>query len=207
MVQDRSSQALMDFHWNKPVKRILDLCASPGGKTTSLALRWPEAELYAVEQHPRRARRLEENLRARGIKAQLIVKEAAAWLHTTDLAFDLILLDAPCSGTGTFRKHPELVWLGEHLDKGRLLETQKSLLNASISHLNENGLLIYAVCSWLREECLALRETTLQEHGNLKPEPIWPNRFCQEEGPANIFIPDPLDWDGEGFQAFALTKG
>jgi 16S rRNA (cytosine967-C5)-methyltransferase len=206
MVQDRSSQALMDFHWDRPVQRIADLCASPGGKTTSLALRWPDAELFAVEQHPRRARRLEENLQARGIRAHLIVQEAAAWLRSTDLTFDLILLDAPCSGTGTFRKHPELLWLGDSLEMGKLLDAQRSLLNASIAKLNSQGLLIYSVCSWLREECLLHRGAILGEQNDLKGEPIWPCRFSCGIDQGSQFLPDPLEWEGEGFQAFALGK-
>jgi 16S rRNA (cytosine967-C5)-methyltransferase len=204
MVQDRSSQALMTFRWESPVKRIADLCAAPGGKTTSLALRWPGAELFAVEQHARRARRLEENLQIRGIKAQLIVEEAASWLRRTGQFFDLILLDAPCSGSGTLRKHPELVWLGDGLDLASLEKTQRTLLHAAIGSLAPGGLLIFSVCSWLLEECRQWKETALLQHKELALCPVWTDRHA--EGPSSSFSPDPLIWEGEGFQAFALTK-
>ena len=200
MVQDRSSQALMAFRWDRPVDRMADLCAAPGGKTASLALRWPGADLCAVEQHPRRARRLAENLRLRGIKAELVVEEAAAWLRRTERTFDLILLDAPCSGSGTLRKHPELAWLGDDLDLEGLGRTQAGLLEAALAQLTPGGLLVYSVCSWLPEEGLHLRDALLARDDRIEPCPVW------LPGPASVFSPDPLAWDGEGFQAFALTR-
>ena len=204
MVQDRSSQALMTFRWDKPVKRIADLCAAPGGKTTSLALRWPEAELFAVEQHARRAQRLEENLRLRGIQAQLVIEEAATWLQRTGPTFDLILLDAPCSGSGTLRKHPELVWLGDGLDLKRLERTQGALLNAAMASLAPGGLLIFSVCSWLPEECQQLIDRSLPGRDHMEPCPVWVSG--PGESPTSSFSLDPLAWDGEGFQAFAVTN-
>ncbi len=207
MVQDRSSQALMQFSWDRPVGRIADLCAAPGGKTTALALRWPKAELFAIEQHSRRARRLEENLQVRGIKARIHVTEAANWLQSSDLNFDLILLDAPCSGSGTFRKHPELTWLGDGINLHRLMQTQRLLLTAAISRLAPGGLLVYSACSWLPEEGVALRSSILDSHPSLKPAAVWPGIFGDDPtSPTSIFRPDPLNWDGEGFQAFALTR-
>ena len=200
MVQDRSSQALLAFPWDRPVKRVADLCAAPGGKTTALALRWPGAELWAVEQHPRRARRLEENLRLRSIQADLVVEEAAAWLRRTGWTFDLVLLDAPCSGSGTLRKHPELVWLGDGLDLDRLGQAQADLLDAALPALAPGGLLIYSVCSWLPEEGRDLVKRVLADHPTVVPCPLW------VPGPSSVFAPDPLTWEGEGFQAFAFTR-
>ena len=204
MVQDRSSQRLMTFLWDKPVKRIADLCAAPGGKTTSLALRWPDAELFAVEQHPRRARRLEENLHLRSIKTQLVIEEAATWLQRTRTTFDLILLDAPCTGSGTLRKHPELVWLGDDLDLKSLEKTQRTLLNAAIASLAPGGLLIFSVCSWLPEECQLLKDSLLTQDSNVELCPVW--AMGPGERLTSAFSLDPILWDGEGFQAFALTK-
>ncbi len=203
MVQDRSSQALMSFKWDRPVRRIADLCAAPGGKTTSLGLRWPEAELYAVEQHPRRARRLEENLLARGIRANIVVQDASAWLRESHLQFDLILLDAPCSGSGTLCKHPELVWLGDSLDMKKLLTTQKRLFDSAHHRLNKNGLFIYSVCSWLPIECLQPNLNQITQDEGMNQVQIWQNKTYTER--VN-FNQDPLTWEGEGFQAFALTR-
>lgn len=200
MVQDRSSQALMSFQWDRPVKRIVDLCAAPGGKTTSLALRWPEAEIFAVEQHPRRARRLAENLRSRGVCAEIVVRDAIEWLRETDLSFDLILLDAPCSGSGTLQKHPELVWLGDGIDLLTISTIQQALLKIAIPKLSAGGLLVYSVCSWLSAECIPPDSESTPRTMVSCP---WQEKL---RSPDFRFGPSPLSWDGEGFQGFAIVR-
>ena len=206
MVQDASSQALMAFQWDRPVSRILDACAAPGGKTTALGLRFPGAAITALERSPRRAERLRENLILRGVKAELIEADASEWLGASDRTFDLILLDAPCSGTGTLRKHPELAWIGPGLDLRDLAKRQRALLDAALPRLAPGGLLIYAVCSWFPEEGLAHRAALLAAHPELRLAPIWEGRFGWDETPSSVFLPDPLAWEGEGFQGFAVTR-
>ncbi len=210
MVQDRSSQALLAYAWGPAPARILDACAAPGGKTTALALRHPGAELWALERQPRRAERLKRTLTQRGLTAEVVQADAAAWLDGGRRSFDLILLDAPCSGSGTLQKHPELPWLGDALDLPRLVTEQGRLLGAAVDHLAPGGVLIYAVCSWLPEEGAAHREALLASHPDLRPAPVWP-AACG--APADIrddrtafFRPDPMIWEGEGFQAFAFTR-
>jgi 16S rRNA (cytosine967-C5)-methyltransferase len=205
MVQDLSSQALMDFGWNQPVTRILDACSAPGGKATALGRRFPRAALTAVERNPMRARRLRENLQQREVQAEILVEDAGPWLRRGGPSFDLIMLDAPCSGSGTLQKHPELNWLGDALDLQRLLNAQRELLEAALLRLAPGGLLIYAVCSWLPEEALAHRERILFRQPRFRPAPIWPPAMGTEPGPTSLFRPDPLAWEGEGFQAFSLT--
>ena len=203
MVQDRSSQALMEFKWDQdPPRRILDACAAPGGKTTVLAARFPGAEVFALEKDPRRARRLGENLRAREVKAQIVVAEAAEWLQGASETFDLILLDAPCSGSGTLAKHPELTWIGEQIDLARLVDQQGALLEAAVPALAPGGLLIYAVCSWFPEEGEDHRAKVQAAHPSLQAADLWARSW----GPPGAFRPDPLAWEGEGFQGFALRK-
>ena len=210
MVQDLSSQALLAFQWDRPVTRILDACSAPGGKATVLSRRFPQAALTAVERHPLRAQRLRDNLELRRVKAQIVVEDASAWMRRGGEAFDLIMLDAPCSGSGTLQKHPELNWLGEGLDLGRLHRTQRELLAAALTRLAPGGLLIYAVCSWLPEEGQAHHDWALAEprlpQAILRPAAIWPAGMGAQPGPASFFRPDPLAWPGEGFQAFALTR-
>jgi 16S rRNA (cytosine967-C5)-methyltransferase len=207
MVQDRSSQALLAYAWDRPVARILDACAAPGGKTTTLALRHPGASLTALEVHPRRVARLRQTLEQRGIAAQVVHADAAEWLERSDASFDLILLDAPCSGSGTLQKHPEWPWL-VHDDLPRLTGLQRRLLTAAAERLAPGGLLIYAVCSWLPEEGEAHREWLAEARPQLRPAAVWPAALGADADGATtaFFRPHPLRWEGEGFQAFAFTR-
>ncbi len=204
MVQDRSSQALMGFRWEAPVQRMADLCAAPGGKATLMARRWPEAKLVALEHHAGRAERLKANLSQRGVTAEVQVADAGAWLAGGGRGFDVILLDAPCSGTGTLQKHPELAWIGARVDLPGLMLRQRQLLEAAAHRLAPGGLLIYAVCSWLPEEGLAHRSWLQARVPGLKPAAVWEGPCAVEGG--TCFRPDPLTWSGEGFQAFAFTR-
>ena len=216
MVQDISSQALMDFNWpsEKPdPARILDLCAAPGGKTTALAHRWPQAKIFAVEQNPRRAQRLRENLAARGLSATVEQAEAAAWLRRGGRPFDLILIDAPCTASGTLRKHPELNWIRSGADIERLARVQETLIDAALSRLSPGGLLIYSVCSWFPEEGFNHLPRLESINPQITPAPIWPagqgtgqGTDKGTEGLTHLFRPDPLTWDGEGFQGFAVIS-
>lgn len=197
MVQDRSSQALLAFPWEGQPRTILDTCAAPGGKTTTLAQRWPDAEKVALESDPRRAQRLRENLQERGVAAGVLEVDALDWLAAGNKGFDLVLVDAPCSGSGTLQKHPELVWIGERIDLSALVERQRALLDAALRRVAPGGLLIYAVCSWLPEEGEAHFQA-LKTCPGFSPLPLWSG--------SPQFRPHPLHWDGEGFQAFALRR-
>ena len=204
LVQDLSSQALLAFAWDGPAPaRILDACAAPGGKTTGLARRFPGSAITAVERQPARAARLRENLAVRGIRAEVVVDEAGPWLNQGGPGFDLILLDAPCTGSGTLQKHPELNWIGEGIDRPRIRAVQRDLLRAALPRLAPGGLLVYAVCSWLSEEGQDHRDWLLTQPG-LAPAAIWPAGTGTEPGPTSFFRPDPVAWPGEGFQAFAF---
>ena len=206
MVQDRSSQALMDFRWGEKPGRILDACAAPGGKTTSLGLRFPDAHITAVEREPRRAEWLKKNLTDRRVKADVVVAEVTDFLANSTGTYDLIILDAPCSGSGTLQKHPELPWIAGNIDLDRLLQMQRELLRATIPKLDQGGLLIYAVCSWLPEEGEHHRAWVRTAHGELEATQVWPGEYGVESGTTSCFRPHPLVWEGEGFQAFAWTK-
>jgi 16S rRNA (cytosine967-C5)-methyltransferase len=207
MVQDLSSQALLAFAWDRPVTRILDACSAPGGKATTLSRRFPAAALTALERSSSRAARLRENFRLRGVQAEIVVEDAAAWLRRPGPAFDLVMVDAPCSGSGTLQKHPELNWLGGGLDLGRLIQVQADLLDAACARLAAGGLLVYAVCSWLPEEGRDHLDRLLAARPGFRPVPAWPAGLGTGDGPASLFRPDPRTWAGEGFQAFAVTRG
>lgn len=204
MVQDLSSQALLAFQWDREPSRILDACAAPGGKTTALARRWPGAEIFALERDPKRLQRLRQNLDARKVKAQVLEADAAAWLAEGGKPFDLILVDAPCSGSGTLRKHPELTWIGDRIDLRRLAAHQRLLIEAAMHRLAPGGRLLHAVCSWFPEEGFRHLEGLPPTFRTVAP---WPEALLRRDGSREGFGPDPLRWDGEGFQAFMLEKG
>ncbi len=202
LVQDRSSQALMDFRWGGRPARILDACAAPGGKTAALVRRYPGATVTALEREARRIPRLRENLALWRLPAEVVQADAVAWLAADGQTFDLSLLDAPCSGSGTLGKHPELGWLGDRIDLGALQVQQQRLLAAARGRLSSGGLLLYAVCSWLPAEGAAHRDRLLQTAEELRPVPAWD----PSAGADGWFRPDPLVWEGEGFQAFAFQR-
>ena len=140
----------------------------------------------------------------------MIQADAAEWLEGNEATFDLILLDAPCSGSGTLQKHPEWPWL-KHDDLPRLTGLQRRLLAAAADRLAPGGLLIYAVCSWLPEECGAHREwlEVRLDRTCVRPQ-VWPAAMGAaqdaEGGATAFFRPHPLRWTGEGFQGFAVRR-
>jgi 16S rRNA (cytosine967-C5)-methyltransferase len=132
----------------QPHEHILDLCAAPGGKTAQLAA--SGAKVIALERNPERMARLRENLRRWRFPVATIEADAATW-HSPAL-FDAVLLDAPCSATGTIRRHPDVPYLKRVRDVHALAETQDRLLAAATTMLRPGGRLIYAVCSLQQDE-------------------------------------------------------
>ncbi|MEL6766512.1 MAG: methyltransferase domain-containing protein [Pseudomonadota bacterium] len=129
-------------------KRVLDLCAAPGGKTMQLAAMG--AHVTALDLSEARLATLAENLGRTGLKASVVVADAREW--QPEAPFDAILLDAPCSATGTARRHGDLVWRLAPEDIPPLLELQASLLARAWGWLAPGGHLVYATCSLLRAE-------------------------------------------------------
>jgi 16S rRNA (cytosine967-C5)-methyltransferase len=132
----------------RPGERIADLCAAPGGKTAQLAA--AGAEVVAVERDPRRAARLRENLARLKLSATVVEADAAAW--RPDGAFDAVLLDAPCTATGTIRRHPDVAHLKRAKDVASAAALQQRLLEAAAGLLRPGGRLVFATCSLQREE-------------------------------------------------------
>ncbi|MCC6717945.1 MAG: methyltransferase domain-containing protein [Acetobacteraceae bacterium] len=132
----------------RPGERIADLCAAPGGKTAQLAA--AGADVTAVEQNPARLGRLRENLGRLRLSATVVEADAATW--RPDGAFDAVLLDAPCTATGTIRRHPEILHLRRPRDVAAMAAQQDRLLEAACAMLRPGGRLVYAVCSLQPEE-------------------------------------------------------
>jgi len=122
---------------------VLDLCAAPGGKTMQIAA--AGHRVWAVDQSESRLTRLRENLERTSLEATLIAADALKW--KPDRTFDAILLDAPCSATGTFRRHPEVLYRARPAIIRESADLQRQLLERAASWLRPGGSLVYAVCS------------------------------------------------------------
>lgn len=132
----------------RPGERIADLCAAPGGKTAQLAA--AGAEVTAVERDPHRVARLTENLARLRLAATIVQADVAAW--TPPAPFDAILLDAPCTATGTIRRHPDVAHTKRPRDVQAAAEAQARLLAAAAGMLKPGGRLVFATCSLQPEE-------------------------------------------------------
>ena len=132
----------------QPGESACDLCAAPGGKTLQLAS--AGAQVVAVDRSAQRLKRLKENLQRMSLSADVVVADAEQWNDTR--AFDAVLLDAPCSSTGTFRRNPETLWSTGPADIAKLADVQHRLLDASAARVKPGGRLVYCVCSLEREE-------------------------------------------------------
>lgn len=147
-VQDAAAALPATLLRAQPGERVADLCAAPGGKTGQLAA--SGATVTAVERDANRMRRMEENLRRWRLSAKLVQADAATW--QPDEVFDALLLDAPCSATGTIRRHPDVLRLKRPQDVRALTQAQDRLLAAAPRLLRSGGRLIYAVCSLQPDE-------------------------------------------------------
>jgi 16S rRNA (cytosine967-C5)-methyltransferase len=147
----------------RPGEHVADLCAAPGGKTAQLAA--AGARVTAVDRDPARLARLRENLARLRLDADIVQADAAEW--RPDRRFDAVLLDAPCSATGTIRRHPDILHLKRPRDIPALAGLQDRLLDAAGRLLRPGGRLIYAVCSLQPEEAaprIAKAEGSLLRH-------------------------------------------
>jgi 16S rRNA (cytosine967-C5)-methyltransferase len=138
-------------------RTVIDLCAAPGGKTAQLAA--AGAQVIAVELSDRRAERLRSNLARLQLKAQIEVADALVWRPPAPLG--QVLLDAPCSATGTIRRHPDIAWHKTPADVTRMAALQQQLLAAAVAMLEPGGILVYASCSLQPEEGPAVIEQAL----------------------------------------------
>jgi 16S rRNA (cytosine967-C5)-methyltransferase len=142
-------------------EHILDLCAAPGGKTMQIAA--TGARVTAVDSSAHRMQRVAENLKRVGLQADTLVRDARA----VEGQFDAILLDAPCSATGTIRRHPDLPHAKDGSDFGALIELQSELLDHAITLLKPGGRLVFCTCSLLPDEGEVQIEEALQRHDGL----------------------------------------
>ena len=153
-VQDGAAQQAALLLDCQPGDIVLDCCAAPGGKTCHILEQTPDiASMTAIDVEASRLVRVEENLARLGLTAKVIAANAAnskTWWDGQQ--FDRILLDAPCSGTGVIRRHPDIKWLRKASDIDALVILQQQILNETWSLLKPGGTLLYATCSILPQE-------------------------------------------------------
>jgi 16S rRNA (cytosine967-C5)-methyltransferase len=147
-VQDAAAALPARLLGVRPGERVADLCAAPGGKTAQLVA--AGAVVTAVERDATRIERLTENLRRWGLAAEVVNADAVDW--SPPELFDAVLLDSPCSATGTIRRHPDVARVKRPRDVQTVVQAQDKLLEAAARMLRPGGRLVYAVCSLQYEE-------------------------------------------------------
>jgi 16S rRNA (cytosine967-C5)-methyltransferase len=165
-IQDEASQlvALLTGRSKKIAETILDCCAAPGSKTALLARRNPRAKVFASELHPHRARLLQSLSRLPNV----YVVAADARHLPFSCAFNRILADVPCSGTGTLARNPEIKWRLKADDLHDLQSRQVAILKSALAQLATGGRLVYSTCSLEREENEMVVEAALEGTGGFK---------------------------------------
>ncbi|HEU4413154.1 MAG TPA: methyltransferase domain-containing protein, partial [Candidatus Angelobacter sp.] len=165
-IQDEGSQLVAALVGEG--KHILDCCAAPGGKTAAMATRLPEAEIFAAELHPHRARLLRRLVRQQNV--HVITADALALPFAAQ--FDRVLADVPCSGTGTLARNPEIKWRLSPSDLRDLQSRQIAILKAAMGHVQSGGRVVYSTCSLEPEENEEVVATCMRDHPEFKIIPV-----------------------------------
>jgi 16S rRNA (cytosine967-C5)-methyltransferase len=149
-VQDASSALPVRLMGDVSGKRVIDLCAAPGGKTMQLAA--SGAQVTAVDRSSARVKILAENLARTGLDSHVetIIADGAEWRPKVEA--DIVLIDAPCTATGTIRRHPDLLHLKSERDLMQLIDVQARLLNNAAGMVGRGGLIFYCTCSLQKDE-------------------------------------------------------
>jgi len=195
-------------------KSVADLCAAPGGKTAQLAL--SGAHVTAVDRSPARMARLRDNLGRLALTAEAIATDATEWPGPPE-GFDAILLDAPCTATGTIRRHPDVAWLRQEADIAALTALQQRLLQKAVTLLKPGGTLVYCTCSLELEEGEQAIARLLAGESSLRRAPVAASEVAglaeiiTPEGdlrtlPSHLPHADPRLGGMDGFYAARLVK-
>jgi 16S rRNA (cytosine967-C5)-methyltransferase len=211
-VQDAAAAIPARLFGNLAGKTVADLCAAPGGKTAQLAA--AGGKVTAVDRSAQRLTRLHDNFNRLGLAASIVAADVLEWQTEP---FDAVLLDAPCSSTGTIRRHPDVPWLKTEADIATLVGMQKRLLDRAVELTKPGGTLVYCVCSLEPEEGeqqiaeLLERDARLQRKQIVADEISGRAEFINRAGdlrtlPTHLPDADPR-WAGiDGFYAARLTR-
>jgi 16S rRNA (cytosine967-C5)-methyltransferase len=166
-VQDAAASLPAKLLGDVKGKKVADLCAAPGGKTAQLLA--AGANVTAVDRSAPRLQRFRQNLARLGFACETVEADAAVW---TGGPFDAVLLDAPCTATGTIRRNPDLPWQRAPADLARLSALQARIFNNAVKLLKPNGVLVYAVCSLEPEEGERQVDAFLARNTNVRRVPV-----------------------------------
>ena len=212
-VQDAAAALPVRLFGDIEGKQIADLCAAPGGKTAQLVQ--SGAAVTALDRSPARVARLRDNLARLKLEAEAVVADAVEW--KADHEFDGILVDAPCTSTGTIRRHPDVAWLRQETDMAPLVALQKRLLQKAVALLKPGGTLIYCTCSLEPEEGERAVAALLASESGLRRVPVEAgevaglSEIITADGdlrtlPCHLPHPDPRLAGLDGFYAARLVK-
>ena len=192
---------------------VADLCAAPGGKTAQLAL--AGADVTALDSSKKRIKRLDENLRRLQLPARTV--EADVLKYAPETPFDAVLLDAPCSSTGTVRRHPDVPWTKAPEDIAKLADLQSRLLASAVPMVKPGGRIVFSNCSLDPVEGELLVAAFLAEHPDVVLDPVRPGElpgadsFVTQNGairttPADLNLGRPAISGLDGFFAARFLR-
>lgn len=210
-VQDEAAQLISHWLHVTPGQRILDACAAPGGKGTHLGqLTGQGAQVVSVDLHRGRLRMIARECRRLGITSvEALCADLQGPPPLALESFDRILLDAPCTGLGVIRRHPDTKWRRGPGDVHRMASIQKTLMKALLPLLKEGGIILYSVCTHTREESQEVLEWILQEVKGfrllLTPDGL-PEHAHHLVGRDGVFRTFPHRHAMDGFTAFRLQR-
>lgn len=169
-VQDLAASLPARLLGNVQGMDVIDLCAAPGGKTMELAA--AGGQVIAVDRSAKRLERVRQNLDRTKLNAKLVTADAETWRPA--MLADALLLDAPCSATGTARRHPDVLCLKTHADVLKLANLQARLLRAAVDMVRPGGLIVYCTCSLQPEEGEQQIEALLASGAPVELDPVKP---------------------------------
>ena len=167
-LQDEAAQLVVHLAGDVAGLKVLDCCAAPGGKSCHLAELG--AKVVAMDRNARKVRRIVEEAGRLGLEVEAVEGDATAAMPRGK--FDLVLVDAPCTALGTLRRHPEIRYRVETDDVRRMVDLQANILDQAATAVRRDGILLYAVCSFLPEEGERQVAAFLERHPDFEPAPL-----------------------------------
>jgi 16S rRNA (cytosine967-C5)-methyltransferase len=189
-IQEEASQLIAALVAHNQPSRILDCCAAPGGKTLAIADLNPKADITAVELHPHRARLLQKFLRTKSPEVRIKIISADAQHLPLSARFDRVLVDVPCSGTGTLGRNPEIKWHLQPRDLEHLQARQLAILRSALAQAAPGGRLIYSTCSLEKEENEDVIDQVLAENKSFRLLDC-PSELEHLKAAGILTLPDP----------------